>query len=562
MTGSWLTGFPRTLDYPDAGIDAVLAGSAHSFPGRIALRDGEQTLTFGELAAHAARVAGGLRARGVMPGDVVAISSPNSLWYVVSYYGVLCAGAAVAPVNPALPAPMLREQLEDVRAAAVIAHQSSLPVVAAAGADCVRFTVGLPPTQASPVEAGAFDAAGSIGIEDLLASEALTGYRVDPRLVAHLQLTGGTTGRSKSVRVLQRNLVSNVLQFACWRSMSLPVEQDGRVSIRQVEGADPAHALIPGECVYIAVAPLFHGLGLVGQNLNTILGATTVFTGRFDPERLLADIARYGATHMTGSPTMYYALLRSGAIGLHDLSSVRMISSGAAPIDTTALEQLASAFPNAIVSEGYGLSEATMGVTSAPVMSDIPTPRGSVGVAVFDTTVEIRDAEQHALPAGEPGEVWVRGPQVTDGYEGRPDLNAVQFRDGWLATGDMGTLDEHGHLFLVGRSKDMIIYKGYNVYPQPLEEILCSHPGVAQAAVVGRPDPDAGEVPVAFIVRRTPGPADETPDKALADEVMAFVASAVAPYQKVRSVYVVDELPATPTGKIVKNELRARLEKE
>lgn len=453
MTSPWPTGLPRTLDYPDVGIDAVLAGAAHSFPDRIALRDGDQTLTFEELASHASRVAGGLRSRGVVPGDVVAISSPNSIWYVVAYYGVLCAGAATAPINPSLPAPMLREQLEDVQATAVIAHWSSVPVILEAAANSVRFTVRLPPTQTSPMEAGAGEPAESIGIEELLASEPLTGYRVDPQLVARLQLTGGTTGRSKSVRVLQRNLVSNVLQFSCWRSMSLPVVQDGRVSIRQVATADPAHALVPGECVHIAVAPLFHGLGLVGQNVNTILGATTVFTGRFEPRKLLADIAKYGATHMTGSPTMYYALLRSGATGEHDLSSVRMISSGAAPIDTTALGQLSSAFPNAFVSEGYGLSEATMGVTSAPVISDIPTPRGSVGIAVFETKVEIRDEAQNVLPAGEPGQVWVHGPQVTDGYEGKPELNAIQFRDGWLATGDMGKLDEHGHLFLVGRSK-------------------------------------------------------------------------------------------------------------
>lgn len=305
---------------------------------------------------------------------------------------------------------------------------------------------------------------------------------------------------------------------------------------------------------------LFHGLGLVGHSLNVALGSTVVLAGRFDPDALLADIERYGVTHMGGSPAMYYALLRSRAIDSHDLSSVRAIGCGAAPIDTTALRTLCEKFPNAAVAEGYGLSEATMTVTNRPYDSDVESPIGSVGVPLFDTEIEIRDVDGATRVAdGETGELWVRGPQVTDGYHGHPELTAAQFRDGWLDTGDMGRVDDQGNLFLVGRSKDMIIYKGYNVYPQPLEEILCSHPAVAQAAVVGEPSKTAGEIPVAFVMLRPGTTAEPRPDADLEAEIMAYVETKVAPYQKIRSLHIVEALPLTATGKILKSELRDRL---
>ncbi|WP_086823080.1 class I adenylate-forming enzyme family protein [Streptomyces sp. NRRL B-24572] len=558
MTRARPKNMPPSLDYPNAGIDRLLAGAARSFSDRIAVRDGEETLTFAELYDHALRVANGLRERGIAPGDVVAMHMPNSLWYVVAYYGAICAGATVAPVNPAQPTRALTEQLQDVGARVVVTHPACAAALADVDAPGVRFVARVPGTAAAPVSASPPPAhQETVPFAELLAADPLPGDAADPDQVAHFQLTGGTTGRSKAVRVLHRNAVAAVLQAACLRSAALP-EQDaeGGVFLRPVPDALNAYALPVGEGATIAVAPLFHGMGLITQSVNIILGQTTVMVAGFQPDAFLADVERHGVTAITGSPAMYYALLASPALDKHDYSRVLMAVSGAAPIDTKALSRLAEVFPNALVCEGYGLTEASMGLAGAPPNPTVATPVGSVGIAVFDTRVEIRSPDTNTvLGVGETGEVWASGPQVADGYHAQPELTAEQFADGWLRTGDMGRLDEHGHLFLVGRAKDMIIYKGYNVYPQPLEEILCSHPAVAQAAVVGAPSASAGEIPAAFVVLRSGTEAGGD----LGDELMGYVAERVAPYQRVRDLRVVDSLPLTPTGKILKTALRDQL---
>ncbi|MFF8955396.1 class I adenylate-forming enzyme family protein [Streptomyces sp. NPDC014894] len=504
MPHAWPKNMPPSLDLPRVGADALLAGAARAYPDRVALLDGEESLTFAELRAAALRVAGGLRARGLEPGDAVALHMPNTYWYVVAYYGALCAGLAVAPINPAQPAGALRAQLADCGAKAVFTHPANAAVLSEAAPETNRLLVHVPGTAAGPAPADAVLPAGSVPLGELLAADPLEGYAVDPDLVAHLQLTGGTTGRSKAVRVLHRNLVANVLQTSCWRAASLPgLDEHGGVRVTRVDDPAPG-TIVPGEGCNIAIAPFFHGLGLVGHNANTLLGVTAVITGgRFDADQFIRDIERYGVTHMSGSPAMYYGMLRSPELGKRDLSSVRMITSGTAPIDTTALRRLREILPGAGVTEGYGLSEATMALTMSPPGAEIETPIGSVGVPIAGTEVEIRAEDGVTVRRrGETGEIWARGPQITDGYQDDPELTRVQFAGGWLRTGDMGYLDEDGFLFLVGRAKDMLIYKGYNVYPQPLEELLCSHPAIAQASVVGRPHPEFGEIPVGFVVLR------------------------------------------------------------
>ncbi|MGV9315405.1 class I adenylate-forming enzyme family protein [Streptomyces sp. NPDC003691] len=553
--------YPSSLpELPAVGADAFLTGSAGAYPERIALRDGPETMTYGELRDAALRVAGGLRARGLGPGDVAALHLPNTYWYVVAYYGALCAGLTVAPVNPAQPAEALRAQLADCGAKAVFTHPSS---AASAEVTAVLTATGpvvhVPGSPVSPAPESVEPPGTWLPLAALLATAPLTGYRPGPDTVAHLQLTGGTTGRTKAVRVLHRNIVANVLQTVPLRSGSrFVLDTDGGLRLERLPGA-PETTIVPGDCVNIAVAPLFHGLGLIGHNANTLLGATCVITGgRFDAERFLRDIEEHGVTHISGSPAMYYAMLRSPELGRYDLSSVRMVTSGAAPIDPGALARLRAALPNASVNEGYGLSEATMGVTMVP--PGVEAPEGTVGLAAPGTAIEIRAEDGVTVrPTGEAGEIWVSGPQVTDGYQDEPELTAEQFAGGWLRTGDLGRLDADGFLFLVGRAKDMVIYKGYNVYPQPLEDVLCSHPAVSQASVVGRPDPVAGEIPVAFVVLEPAARAEAERADAFVGELLAHVAERVAPYQRVREARLVDALPLTPTGKVLKTELRRRL---
>lgn len=559
MPDTSLVPIAHSLSYPAIGIDAVLAGAARSYADRTAITDGDLSLSFAELHQHALRVAAGLRAQGVKPGDTIGLHMPNSLWLIVAYYGALCAGAAVAPLNPAQPPLALGQQLTDCNASIVITHPSCAARLLAAETPSVRAVYCIEPSPIAPLPSGADESPqGTKPFRLLLENEPLTGYRVDPELVAHLQFTGGTTGQSKAVRVLQRNLVANLIQVGCWRAACVPeLDEDGGLRLVRVPAAADIHSIIPGDSVALGIAPLFHGLGLVGHNAHLALGVTVhLVGGRFDPDEFLAAVERHRVTQVSGSPAMYYAILRCPTLGDHDLTSMRLLTSGAAPIDTHALEVLGRAFPNAAVLEGYGLSEATMGVSSALLGRHTTAPSGTVGQAIFDTEIEIRDvATREPLPTGSTGAVWVRGPQVTAGYLGHPELTAEQFVDGWLHTGDMGHLDADGYLFLAGRSKDMIIYKGYNVYPQPLEEILCAHPSVAQAAVVAGSDTDTGEIPVAFLVLR-PGVTDSD---AVAQEAAAMVAERVAPYQKVRAVHVIDAMPLTDTGKVLKSALRERL---
>ncbi|WP_432167058.1 class I adenylate-forming enzyme family protein [Streptomyces sp. bgisy031] len=551
---------PPSLDIPQVGADALLAGAARAYPERVALLDGEETLTFAQLYDAALRVARGLHERGLEPGDAVALHMPNTYWFVVAYYGALCAGVAVAPLNPAQPAGALRSQLASCGVKGIVTHPADAAVLADAVTEDIRLIVHVPGSATSPAPEGAKLPDGSVPLADLLAGDRLEGYRVDPELVAHLQLTGGTTGRTKAVRVLHRNLVANVVQGVSLRACALPsLDEEGGLRLTRADDAAP-ESLVPGEGASIAIAPLFHGLGLVSQNYNTALGATSVITGgRFDADQFIRDIEKYRVTHVGGSPAMYYGMLRSPELSKRDLSSMRAVTSGAAPIDTTALRRLRDALPGASVHEGYGLSEATMGLTMSAPGAELETPLGSVGAAIPNTELQIRAQDgATVLPQGATGEIWARGPQVTDGYQGEPDLTAEQFVDGWLRTGDLGYLDENGFLFLVGRAKDMLIYKGYNVYPQPLEELLCGHPAIAQASVVGRQDPAAGEIPVGFVVLRPQAAVEATRGQEFLDEVMAHVASQVAPYQKIRELHVVDVLPLTPTGKVLKTELRDR----
>ncbi|MER5768620.1 class I adenylate-forming enzyme family protein [Streptomyces sp. NPDC001985] len=563
MTTTWPRGLPRTLDYPDGTVADLLAGSAHAYAGRTALIDGEVRLTFAELYERALSVAQGLRERGLAPGEAVGLHLPNSIWFTVSYYGVLLAGGAVVPLNPTQPPAALRQQLDDSGAVAVVTHPSvAAPLAGALDGSRVRLVVLAPVTEAAPGPDGTVPTAGfpvaPFPLEDLLRADAAPATAVEPGAVAHLAFTGGTTGVPKAVRVLHRNLVVNVLQTACWRSAAVPhADGEGRITLRAVPGATTAHHIPLGDATGIAIAPLFHGMGMVSQSVFLAAGITVVVFGRFDAARYLDTVERLRVHAVTGSPSLCHALLAVPGVRERDLSCVRVVSSGSAPINPAVVAELAEIFPRAVISDGYGLTEATMGVAISPLDSSVEVPPGSTGLVLFDTEIEIREpGGTTALAPGEQGEVWVRGPQVTDGYHGAPELSAAQFVDGWLRTGDLGTLDARGWLSLVGRAKDMLIYKGYNVYPGPLENLLREHPAVAQASVVGRRDGEAGEIPVAFVSVR-PGARAEDPS-ALARELMAYVRARVAPYQRVRDVVFVDALPLSATGKILKTELRRR----
>ncbi|WP_223166739.1 class I adenylate-forming enzyme family protein [Nonomuraea sp. SYSU D8015] len=552
MSAYWPAGMPATLDYPELTAGELLTTAARLYGDRTAVVDGPERLTFAQLHARAAAFAHAARDAGVRDGDAVLLHLPNSVWFLVGYYGALLAGASVTPANPLQPAPALRAQLLDTRAVLAVSHPAHVAALRAAAPDsALRTIVVVPPADHPPdgTPAGAVTLAGFVAGRPAAAP----GTAVTPDDVAHIAYTGGTTGDPKGVRVLHRNVVANVVQMTAWRAAHLLVADRGGARLRPIPGVLDA-GVSPGNAVTVSVAPLFHAHALINVNFLLLCGTTVVLPGRFDPGLLLADVERHRATYVTGSPAMWHALLDSPELGARDLSSVRVVSSGAAPMDPATLEALAAAFPDAMVSEGYGLTEATCLVTAAPLLRGARRKPGSVGLPIFDTAVQVRSPGDGAAVLGpdEPGELWVRGPQVTAGYLNRPEATAEQFAGGWLRTGDIGHVDAEGFVFISGRTKDMLIYKGYNVYPRELEDILHGHRDVGAAAVVGRPVPDVGEEPVAFVVPRQGAVIDP-------EAVMAFVAERVPPYKKVRAVHVVDALPTSPAGKILKAELRARL---
>ena len=538
-----------TLTYPDTSMAVVPASMAALYGDRAAVVDGDTTLTYAELDSRSAAVASALKSAGVAERDVVLIYLTNSIEFVVAYYGSLRAGATVTLVNPLQPVPGLHRQIVETGAVAGFtqAEQSDRLLSAAAGSPL--STVVIVDGTAAAVE----------GVRVTSLGEFTAGHTEAPAVtvssddVAHLAFTGGTTGVSKGVRVLHRNVLGNVTQMIGWRAgHAIEVGDDGLLRLTPREGS--ARGVVPGDAATVVVSPLFHAHALINMSFLLLCGATHVFAGRFEPGRMLALIERHRASYVTGSPAMWHALAVHPDVESRDLTSVRVVSSGAAPIDLVTLEQLEKAFPAAAIVEGYGLTEATCLVSSAPLTAEGQYRLGSVGLPTFDTEVEIRAADEPSivLPAGERGQLWVRGPQVTDGYLGHPEKTAEQFVDGWLDTGDIAYRDADGYIYICDRAKDMLIYKGYNVYPRELEEILVTHADVAAAAVVGREAGHVGQEPVAFLVPKDGHVIDE-------DAVAAFVAEQVLPYKKIRDVFVVGELPTSAAGKIQKVALRQRL---
>jgi len=524
-------GLPQSLDYPRVPVGAILAGTARRWPDRVGWIDGDRSMTFAEAYARAAQFAHALRARGIQSDDVVAVHAPNCIEYPVVYYGILLAGATFSPTNPLLPPDDLAFQLTDCAARIVVTWGPAAAVIHA-----IRDRIPA-------------DGVITIGedFEDVLAGQPTEPPTIDidiDNALAHLAYTGGTTGRSKGVELPHRNVVVNTLQYACWSSGALPVLDDaGNLRVDQIGSTDEWPARI-GTGTAVHLTPWFHAMGTIGGlNLTVLTGTTLVLHMRFDPGRYLADAEKHRVTSMGGAPPIYVALLQHPDIDKRDLSSVLSISSGAAPLPVEVLESLKRRFPQARVGEGYGLTEVTMGATSNPSWRSGQRKAGTVGVPVFDTEIKLTD-----------GEVCIRGPQVMRGYHNRPEETADVLSDGWLRTGDVGFIDDDGYLTIVDRKKDMLIYKGYNVYPRELEEVLFSHPAVANAAVVGKRDVAVGELPVAFVVL-----ADEGADP---QEIRDWVNGRVTPYKKLRDIRVLGEIPVSAAGKVLRRELRASLEEE
>lgn len=526
---AWQTWVPARLTYPEVPVGALLDGAARRYGDRVAFSHHGRPLTFTGMWRAACGLAHHLHARGVVPGDVVGVHLPNVLSYPVAYYGILLAGATFTPVSPQLPAEGVAVQLADARAVAVIGLQdtgSGVPLIATNG---VTVADGAEADEAPVVD-------------------------VDPAVArAHLAYTGGTTGSPKGVVLTHANVVTNVLQYACHGSGSRPAPGlAGDVGLEQV-GPPEEWPVRLGEGTGIAVAPWFHAMGTIGGiGVAVVSGATSIVHERFDPARLLADVETHRATTISGAPPLFHAVLAHPEAAGRDLASVRTVTSGAAPMPVALAQRIAERMPEAVIVEGYGMTEATMGLTMGATARSAHRRIGTVGVPVPDTEIVVGPTPGEPAGVGEAGEVWARGPQVMAGYLDRPEATAETLVDGWLRTGDIGVLGEDGQLEIVDRAKDMLLYKGYNVYPRELEELLVARPEVAAAAVVGRPDVAVGEEPVAVVV---PAPGQEASAE-LGARLATALDERVAPYKRLRAVHLVDTLPVSAAGKVLKRELR------
>jgi acyl-CoA synthetase (AMP-forming)/AMP-acid ligase II len=506
------------VDVPDVSLPAFVLADAAQRAGKPALVDGPsgRTISHGELATGAGLVAGGLAARGFGHGDVFAIYCPNLPEYALAFYGVLLAGGTATTINPLYTAEELAFQLDDAGASYLLTIPQFVDkAVEAAGRSGVRevFVLG--------------EADGATPFATLPRSgQPAPEVAIDPATdLAALPYSSGTTGLPKGVMLTHRNLVANLCQG------------------QRVLNTAP-------DDVIIAVLPFFHIYGLsVLMAAAVWQGATLVTMPRFDLEQFLTTMQDHRVTRAFLVPPIMLALAKHPLVDRFDLSALRLVVSGAAPLSAE-LEEACAKRLGCVVQQGYGLTESSPVLTSQPG-EEARIRHGSVGQLLPNTELEVVDvASGEALGPNQTGELCFRGPQVMPGYLNRPDETAQMLDDdGWLHTGDTGYVDEDGYVFIVDRVKELIKYKGMQVAPAELEAVLVSHPAISDAAVVRTPDEEAGEVPKAFVV---------TDADLSAQDVMDFVAARVAPYKKVRAVEFVDEIPKALSGKILRRVLSER----
>ena len=558
---SWPECWPKTLQYPEVPVYTILETTANRVPNRIAIIFGGMELTYGELKTLSNRLAAALVGLGVNKGDRVAIHLPNSPQFAIAYYGALKIGAVFTPLSPLLAPREVKHQLNDSGAETLVSLdllfpgiQSVLPdtgvkrVITTSLADCFNTITAL----LKPI--GKTDVPDTIDMVTLLNKydphDADVAIDVKNDL-AHLAYTGGTTGVSKGVMVTHANAVTNVLQYMHWGNGSHSEMIDGVMTTVYPDEIDPSERLTDQDKeTMLVVVPWFHAMGTIGYlNLPIAAGVTMVVMPRFDAKEFIEAIGKYNVTMLGGAPQLYIPLINLPDFDSYDLSSIKVAGSGAAPLPVSVLEKLLDAFTDGVVREGYGLTECTMGATSNPPNRE-SIRSGSVGLPIFDTELKVVDlGAGEDLPAGSEGEICIKGPQVMTGYYNKPEATAEVLKDGWLLTGDIGAEDEDGYFYITDRKKDMIIYKGYNIYPRELEEVIFEHPAVRQCAVIGKPDAEAGELVVACIELKEGAQASR-------EEIMEHTNTKIAHYKKVREVIFLDTIPVSGAGKILKRELR------
>jgi len=496
--------------------------------GKTALSFYGTTFEFGRLQALVEKMAASLAASGVKKGDRVALMLPNCPQYVVSFFATVRLGAIVTQINPMYVEREIGHILNDSGAGTIVVYADVYERVKAVLPDTNLKIVVVVDFAGEPERLGA----GHRSFGDFLATDADPAPEVDidpAEDVVALQYTGGTTGVSKGAMLTHRNLVANVQQ-----TIDVFVRDPAQFTGRKCVGA----------------LPFFHIYGLTCVMLFGIkLGIEQVLLPRFEVKEALAVFENDRPTMFSGVPTMYMALLASGAdLRKHHLHDVQIFNSGGSALPVNLKRSFEEKVGNPLF-EGYGLSEAS------PVTHNNPPflgqgREGSIGIPIPSTEARVVDVEtgETEMPIGESGELIIKGPQVMKGYLNLPDETAETLKGGWLHTGDVAKMDESGYFYIVDRKKDMIVASGYNVYPREIEEVLFEHPDVAEAVAIGLADEYRGETVKAFVVKRSGAQATE-------EEVLAFCKERLAPYKAPKTVQFREELPKSAVGKLLRRVL-------
>jgi acyl-CoA synthetase (AMP-forming)/AMP-acid ligase II len=500
----------------------VLRRTTSRLPGKTAVIDGDRRYTYKQLDEYSDRFAARLAGLGVAKGDRVGILAPNCAEFVIAFYGIVKAGAVATTVNSGYREREIAHQLNDSGAEVLIAH-ATLVQVAESARDAIP---GL--RRVIPINETSEDPDSFWGVIEGATSAPPT-VVADPEDLAVLPYSSGTTGLSKGVMLTHSNVTAN---------------------IRQLIGRPDESSVGREDDVILVHLPLFHIYGMnVLMNPAIALGATQVMMGRFDMELFLDLLTRHRVTQVYSVPPVGLGLTQYPRVGEYDLTAVRFGFFGAAPMSAELQERIQESVGFPIV-QGYGLTEASP-LTNLDYVEPERGRPGSVGPGAADTEEKVVDLETgiREVAAGEMGELLIRGPQVMKGYHDNAQATAETLTDdGWLHTGDIVRMDPDGYVWVLDRKKELIKYKGFQVPPAELEGLMLEHLAVADAAVIGKPDVEAGEVPKAFVVRKQGTVVS-------GDDLMRFIAEKVATFKQVRDVEFVDAIPKNPSGKILRRVL-------
>ena len=545
-------GVPADIDISEyASLRDVFDESVAKYSARPAYTCMGKTITFAELDTLSTAFAGWLQAKGCRKGTRVALMMPNILQYPVCLFGVLRAGCTVVNVNPLYTARELEHQLNDSGAEIIVvvenfAHTLAEVVGRTRVREAVVTSIGeLLGFKGLVVDfvlrhvkkmVPAWNLPGSTRLSTALA--AGRGARLEPVPLGHddiafLQYTGGTTGVAKGAMLLHRNIVANLLQARAWVKPFLA--PDGREII-------------------ITPLPLYHIFSLTANCLMFMtLGAQNVLIPNpRDIPGFVKEMAKFRFTAFTGVNTLFNALVNNAEFAKLDFSMLRITLGGGMAVQEAVALKWKQITGHPLI-EAYGLTESSPAATINPF--DLPAYNGSIGLPIPSTELILRDDDGKVVPQGARGEICIRGPQVMTGYWQRPDETAkVLDQEGWLATGDIGVMDERGFVRIVDRKKDMILVSGFNVYPNEIEAVVVMHPGVLECAAVGIPDAKSGEAVKLFVVKK---------DEALtAEDVLKHCREHLTGYKCPREVEFRQDLPKTNVGKILRRELRDEMKRK